>query len=139
MSAALNKSQLIGYLGADPDVKHLREGGRVANLSVATSDSWTDKESGEKVEKTEWHRVVIYNEALIDKVVEPFLHKGSRIYIEGKLETHKWQDRDGNDRYSTEIVLRPFRGDLSLLDAPKSSPTQPEPRQRRSNSGPEAA
>lgn len=95
MSASLNKSQLIGYLGADPDIKNLREGGRVANLSVATSDSWTDKDSGERVEKTEWHRVVIYNEALIDKVVEPFLHKGSRIYVEGKLETHKWQDRDG--------------------------------------------
>jgi single-strand DNA-binding protein len=118
---SLNRVQIIGNLGADPEIRTLPGGAIVANLSVATSDSWTNKETGEKQEKTQWHRVVIFNEPLITNVVEKFMHKGSRVFLEGQLETRKWQDREGTDRYSTEIVLRPFRGELTLLDAPKTS------------------
>ena len=122
---SLNRVQIIGNLGADPEIRTLPGGAIVANLSVATSDSWTNKETGEKQEKTQWHRVVIFNEPLVTNVVEKFMHKGSRVFLEGQLETRKWQDREGTDRYSTEIVLRPFRGELTLLDAPKN--TEPSP------------
>jgi len=122
---SLNRVQIIGNLGADPEIRTLPGGTLVANLSVATADSWTNKETGEKQEKTQWHRVVIFNEPLITNVVEKFMHKGSRVFLEGQLETRKWQDREGTDRYSTEILLRPFRGELTLLDAPKTSESSP--------------
>ncbi len=105
---------LIGNLGADPEVRTFQNGGKVCNLRIATSEAWRDKESGEKRERTEWHTVAIFNENLVS-VAEKYLRKGSKVYIEGQLETRKWQDQSGNDRYSTEVVLRPFRSELVLL------------------------
>ena len=102
--ASLNKVSLIGNLGADPEVKSFNNGGRIANLRIATSESWKDKQTGERKEETEWHSVSVQNDGLVG-VVERFLRKGSKIYVEGKLQTRKWQDRDGNDRYSTEVVV----------------------------------
>jgi single-strand DNA-binding protein len=115
MSGSLNKVQIIGRLGADPESRSFPNGGKVVNLRVATSERWTDKTSGERKEKTEWHSVSITNEGLA-KVAEQYLRKGSMVYIEGQLETRKWQDQSGADRYSTEIAVRPFRGELTLLD-----------------------
>jgi len=114
VSRSLNKVQLIGNLGADPEVRSTNNGSRVATLSVATSRQWTGK-SGDKQEKTEWHRVEIYSDPLIG-VAERFLRKGSKIYVEGQLETRKWQDQSGQDRYTTEVALRPFRSELTMLD-----------------------
>lgn len=125
MAASVNRATILGHLGADPEIRNLPEGGRVANLSVATSESWTDKESQEKKERTEWHRVSIFSEPLI-ALAEKALHKGSRVYLEGALQTRKWQDKDGIDRYTTEIILRPFNGSLTLLDAPKPGPDRPK-------------
>lgn len=113
---ALNKAMLIGHLGQNPEVRTLQDGRKVVNLSIATSESWRDKRSGERVTKTEWHRVVIWNEHL-GKVAEEYLKKGSRCYIEGQIETRKYQDKDGHDRYTTEIVLRAFGGELKLLSS----------------------
>lgn len=110
----VNKVILVGNLGADPEVRRMTSGDAVVNLRVATSETWRDKHSGEKREKTEWHQVVIFNEHLV-KVAENYLSKGSKVYLEGSLQTRKWQDRDGNDRYSTEVVLQKFRGELQLL------------------------
>ena len=118
MAASLNKATLIGYLGKDPEVRAFQSGGRVANLTIATSESWKDKASGERKERTEWHRVTIHADGLIG-VVEKYLKKGSKVYIEGKLETRKWTDREGHDSYTTEIVLRPYAGQLLMLDARK--------------------
>tara|TARA_B100000029_G_scaffold348358_1_gene340735 strand:+ start:198 stop:668 length:471 start_codon:yes stop_codon:yes gene_type:complete len=115
MAGSVNKVILIGNLGRDPEIKTFQSGGRVANLSLATSESWKDRDSGEKREKTEWHRVAIFNEKLID-IVEKFVKKGSKLYLEGQLETRKWQDQNGQDKYTTEIVLRNFRGEVTLLD-----------------------
>ena len=115
MAGSVNKVILIGNLGIDPEIKTFQNGGRVATLSLATSESWKDRDSGEKREKTEWHRVVIFNERIID-IVEKFVKKGSKLYLEGKLETRKWQDQNGQDKYTTEIVLKNFRGELTLLD-----------------------
>jgi single-strand DNA-binding protein len=115
MSGSVNKSTLIGHLGKDPEIRSFQDGGRVAHFSVATSESWKDKESGERKERTEWHRVSIMSEGLVG-VAEKYLKKGSKVYVEGKLETRKWTDRDGIERYSTEIVLRPYSGELILLD-----------------------
>ena len=115
MAGSLNKVQLIGRLGADPDIKQMINGKSVARLSVATSQSWKDKSSGERKEKTEWHRVVIFNEGLVN-VVQQYLKKGANVYIEGQLQTRKWQDASGADKYSTEIVLKQYRGELVLLD-----------------------
>jgi single-strand DNA-binding protein len=114
--ASLNKVQLIGNLGADPEARSLTNGGEVVNLRIATSESWKDKSSGERKEKSEWHNVVIFNEN-IGNVAKQYLRKGSKVYVEGSLQTRKWQDQSGNDRYTTEIVLQRFRGELVLLDA----------------------
>jgi single-strand DNA-binding protein len=116
VAGSVNKVILIGNLGRDPEVRSFQNGGRVCNLSVATSDNWKDKQSGERKERTEWHRVVIFNENLV-QVAERFLKKGSKVYLEGQIETRKWADPSGAERYSTEIVLRPFRGELTLLDS----------------------
>lgn len=120
MSGSVNKVILIGNVGRDPEVRTTQGGGKIVNLSVATSESWKDKDTGERKEKTEWHRVVIFNENLA-KVAEQYVRKGSKVYIEGQLQTRKWQDKDGQDRYSTEIVLNKFRGELTLLDGKRES------------------
>jgi single-strand DNA-binding protein len=113
--AGVNKVILVGNLGADPEVRQLPSGDPVVNLRVATSESWRDKNSGERKEKTEWHRVVIFNEN-IAKVAEKYLHKGSKVYLEGQLQTRKWTNKDGQDQYSTEVVLQRFRSEMVLLD-----------------------
>ena len=112
--AGVNKAIIIGNLGRDPEVRTFSNGSKVVNLNIATSETWKDKASGEKKERTEWHTVAIFNEPL-GKIAEQYLRKGSTVYIEGKLETRKWQDQSGADRYTTEIVLRPFNGELTLL------------------------
>jgi single-strand DNA-binding protein len=115
MAGSVNKVILIGNLGADPEIRRTQDGRPIANLRVATSDSWKDKTTGERREKTEWHRVVIFNENLC-RIAEQYLKKGSKVFIEGALQTRKWQDQSGQDRYSTEVVLQGFRGELTLLD-----------------------
>ena len=115
MSGSVNKVILIGNLGRDPEVRRTNAGDAVVNFSIATTESWRDKASGERKERTEWHNIVIFNEQL-GKVAEQYLKKGSKVYIEGQLETRKWQDQSGAEKYTTEIVLRPFRGELTLLD-----------------------
>lgn len=117
MAGSLNKVMLIGNLGADPEIKSFQNGSRIANLRIATSESWKDKQTGERKERTEWHSVVISGDGLVG-VVERFLRKGSKVYIEGQLQTRKWQDQQGNDRYSTEVVLRGMNGMLTMLDGP---------------------
>ncbi len=114
MAGSVNKVILIGNLGRDPEVRSFQNGGKVVNLRIATSETWRDRNSGERKERTEWHTVAIYNENLA-KIAEQYLRKGSTVYIEGALETRKWQDQSGADRYSTEVVLRQFRGELTLL------------------------
>jgi single-strand DNA-binding protein len=114
MAGSVNKVILIGRLGADPEVRSFQNGGKVVNLRIATSESWRDRNSGERKEKTEWHSVAIFSEPL-GKIAEQYLKKGSSVYIEGALETRKWQDQSGQDRYSTEVVLRPYSGNLTLL------------------------
>jgi len=115
MAGSVNKVILVGNLGADPEIRSLNSGDRVANLRVATSETWRDRNSGERKEKTEWHRVVIFNDNLV-KVAESYLRKGSKVYIEGSLQTRKWQDQSGQEKYSTEVVLQKFRGELTMLD-----------------------
>src|SRR6478752_6953065 len=115
MAGSVNKVILVGNLGADPEVRRTQDGRPIVNLSLATSESWRDKNSGERREKTEWHRVVIFNEKL-GEVAEKFLKKGSKIYVEGALQTRKWTDQGGQERYSTEVVLQRFRGELTMLD-----------------------
>jgi single-strand DNA-binding protein len=115
VAGSVNKVILIGNLGRDPEIRAMQSGGRVCNLAIATSETWRDKASGERKEKTEWHRVVLFNDALIG-VAERYLKKGSKVYIEGQLETRKWADQGGQERYTTEIVLRPYRGELTMLD-----------------------
>ena len=114
MAGSVNKVILVGNLGKDPDVRHTQDGKAIVNLSIATTDSWRDKGSGERKEKTEWHRVVIFNEN-IAKVAEQYLKKGSQVYIEGQLQTRKWTDKDGVEKYSTEVVLQNFGGTLTML------------------------
>lgn len=117
MAGSLNKVMIIGNLGADPEVRMMPSSGdEVCNLSIATSESWSDKSSGERKERTQWHKIVIFNPNLV-KVAKNYLKKGSKVFIEGQLETRKWQDKDGRDQYSTEIVLRPYRGELTMLDS----------------------
>ena len=114
MAGSVNKVILVGRLGRDPEVRTMQSGGKLVNLSLATEESWRDKNTGERQKKTEWHRVVIFNEKLAE-IAEKYLAKGALIYIEGALQTRKWQDTDGNDKYSTEVVLARFRGELNML------------------------
>jgi len=117
MSGSVNKVVLIGNLGGDPEVRRTQDGRPIVNISLATSESWRDKNTGERKEKTEWHRIVIFNEGLC-KVAEQYLQKGAKVYIEGSLQTRKWQDKDGNDKYSTEVVLNGYNSTLTMLDKP---------------------
>lgn len=132
MAGSVNKVILVGNLGADPEVKSFQNGGRVANLRIATSENWKDKNTGERQERTEWHTVAIFSEGLVG-VVERFLKKGSKIYVEGQLRTRKWQDQSGNDRYSTEVVLQGPGAVLTMLDGAKSDGGQ---RQGNTGGGP---
>ncbi|MCX7888258.1 MAG: single-stranded DNA-binding protein [Rhodobacteraceae bacterium] len=115
MAGSVNKVILIGNLGRDPEVRSFQNGGKVCNLRIATSESWRDKQTGERKDRTEWHSVAIFNENLV-RIAEQYLRKGSKVYVEGALETRKWTDQSGQERYTTEVVLRPFRGELTLLD-----------------------
>ncbi|MEM1389076.1 MAG: single-stranded DNA-binding protein [Pseudomonadota bacterium] len=116
MAGSVNKVILVGNLGRDPEVRTFQNGGKVCNLRIATSENWKDRNTGERREKTEWHSVAIFSEPLA-RVAEQYLRKGSKIYVEGQLETRKWQDQSGQDRYSTEVVLRPYRSELTILDS----------------------
>jgi single-strand DNA-binding protein len=115
MAGSVNKVILIGNLGADPEIRTFQNGGKIANLRIATSETWKDRNTGERKERTEWHSVVIHSEPLV-RVAEQYLKKGSKIYVEGQLETRKWQDQSGADRYSTEVALRPYRSELTMLE-----------------------
>ncbi len=119
MAGSINKVILVGNLGQDPEVRQFNNGGSVCSFSVATGESWKDKNTGEKREKTEWHRVSIFNEGLV-RVASQYLKKGSKVYLEGQLETRKWQDKDGNDRYTTEVVLKGYSSNLTMLDGRNS-------------------
>ena len=116
MAGSVNKVILVGNLGRDPETRQTQDGKPIINLSVATSETWRDRSTGERRERTEWHRIVIFNERLAE-VAQKYLHKGSKIYLEGQLQTRKWQDQSGQDRYSTEVVLNQFRGELTMLDS----------------------
>ena len=116
MAGSVNKVILVGNLGKDPEVRSMQSGDRVASFPVATSERWKDKASGERKEKTEWHKVAIFDERLVD-IAEKYLRKGSKVYLEGQLQTRKWTDQSGQERYTTEVVLQRFRGDLTLLDS----------------------
>jgi len=116
MAGSVNKVTILGNLGADPETRNFPNGGKICNLRIATSETWKDKTTGEKRERTEWHSVAITSEPLV-RIAEQYLRKGSKVYIEGQLETRKWQDQSGQDRYSTEVVLRPYKGELTLLDS----------------------
>lgn len=120
MSSSINKVTLIGNLGANPDIRTLSSGDRVANMSLATSEQWVDKNTGENREKTEWHRVVVYGNGLVS-VIEKYLKKGSKIYVEGKLETRNYTDKNGVDRYTSEVVIKPYAGELSMLSGIKAA------------------
>lgn len=115
MAGSVNKVIILGNLGRDPEVRTFQNGGKVCNLRIATSETWKDKSTGERKERTEWHSVAIMNDPIV-RIAEQYLRKGSKVYIEGQLETRKWQDQSGQDRYTTEIVLRPYSGELTLLD-----------------------
>src|SRR5918911_443471 len=115
MAGSVNKGILIGNLGRDPEIRTTQDGTKIANFTVATSERWRDRGSGEMQERTEWHRIVIFNERLVD-VAERFLRKGAKVYIEGALQTRKWTDKDGQEKYTTEVVLQKFRGELTMLD-----------------------
>ncbi len=117
MAGSVNKAILIGNVGKDPEIRRTQDGKAIANLSIATSESWKDKNSGERKEKTEWHRVVIFNEALC-KIAEQYVKKGQKLYIEGQIQTRKWTDKDGAEKYSTEVVVQGFNGVLTMLDKP---------------------
>ncbi len=119
MAGSVNKVILVGNLGRDPEIRSTQDGMRIANLNLATSESWRDRASGERRERTEWHRVVIFNERLVE-IAEKFLRKGSKVYVEGALQTRKWTDQQGQDRYSTEVVLQRFRGELTMLDGART-------------------
>ena len=116
MANSLNKVTLIGNIGRDPEVRSFQNGSKVCNLSLATSERWKDKETNEPKEKTEWHRIVIFNDKLVE-IIEKYIHKGSKVYVEGQLETRKWTDSSGTEKYSTEFVLRPYRGEIIFLDS----------------------
>lgn len=116
MAGSVNKVILLGNVGSDPEIRSFNNGGKVANFSLATSESWRDKQSGERREKTEWHRVAVFNDGLVG-VIERYVKKGSKLYIEGALQTRKWTDRDGNEKYTTEVVLQGYGGNLTMLDS----------------------
>ena len=116
MANSLNKVTLIGNIGRDPEVRSFQNGSKVCNLSLDTSERWIDKETNEPKEKTEWHRIVIFNDKLVE-IIEKYIHKGSKVYVEGQLETRKWTDSSGTEKYSTEVVLRPYRGEIIFLDS----------------------
>ncbi len=116
MAGSVNKVILIGNLGKDPEIRTFQNGGKVCNFSIATSENWKDRNTGEKQERTQWHNIAIFSEP-ISNVAEQYLKKGSKVFIEGQLETRKWQDQSGNDRYSTEVVIRPYGGNLTMLDS----------------------
>ncbi len=116
MAGSVNKVILVGNVGRDPEIRSFQSGGRVASFSVATSENWKDKSTGEKKERTEWHRISVLNDKLVE-IVERYVKKGSKLYLEGQLETRKWTDKDGQEKYTTEVVLRPFRGELTMLDS----------------------
>jgi single-strand DNA-binding protein len=120
MAGSLNKVMLIGNLGADPEIRSFNNGGKVANLRIATSETWKDRQTGERKEKTEWHTVAIFSEGLVS-VVERYLKKGSKVFVEGKLQTRKWQDQNGQDRYSTEIVIQGLGGSMLMLDGARGA------------------
>ena len=126
MAGRVNKVIIMGNLGKDPEIRNFPNGGRVCNFSVATSETWRDKNSGEKQERTQWHNISILSEPLVN-IAERFLKKGSKVYLEGQLETRKWQDNSGSDRYSTEIVLRPYKGEITLIDNKADSNMTNEP------------
>ncbi len=126
MAGSVNKVIIMGNLGKDPEIRNFPNGGRVCNFSVATSETWRDKNSGEKQERTQWHNISILSEPLVN-IAERFLKKGSKVYLEGQLETRKWQDNSGSDRYSTEIVLRPYKGEITLIDNRADSNMTNEP------------
>jgi single-strand DNA-binding protein len=130
MAGSVNKVILVGNVGADPEIRRTQSGSAIANLRIATSESWRDKNTGEKRERTEWHSVVVFTEGLV-KVVEQYVKKGSKLYIEGQLQTRKWQDQSGNDRYSTEVVLQGFNAVLTMLDG-FSKDENPQPKQSMS-------
>jgi single-strand DNA-binding protein len=136
MSGSVNKVILVGNLGKDPEIRRTQDGKPIANLTIATSESWRDKSSGERKEKTEWHRVVIFTEGLC-KIAEQYLKKGSKVYLEGQIQTRKWQDKDGQDKYSTEIVLQGFNSQLVMLDSRSGGEQseQPAPRERKPAGG----
>ena len=138
MAGSVNKVILVGNLGADPEVKRLTSGDMIVNLSVATTESWRDKQTGERKDKTEWHRVVIFNEQLA-KVAEQYLKKGASVYLEGAIQTRKWQDQSGQDKYSTEVVLQKYRGELTMLGSKSSGGDSggydSEPRQMGNSGG----
>lgn len=129
MSGSVNKVILLGNVGADPEIRRTQDGRPIANLRIATSESWKDRNSGERREKTEWHAVVVFSEPLC-KVIEQYVKKGAKLYIEGALQTRKWQDQTGNDRYSTEVVLQGFNSTLTMIDGGKG---EDEPRGRSEN------
>lgn len=129
--SGVNKVIIVGNLGKDPEIRRTQDGRPIANLTVATSESWRDKTSGEKKEKTEWHRVVIFSEPLC-KVAESYLKKGSKVYLEGSLQTRKWQDKDGQDKYSTEVVLQGFNSVMVMLDGKGSAPAEDDEQPRQS-------
>lgn len=132
--ASVNKVILIGHLGKDPEVRNFQNGSRVCSFSVATGERWKDKTSGDYKERTEWHRISIFNDRLVD-VAEKYLRKGSKVYLEGQLETRKWTDKDGVEKYATEVVLRQFRGEIVLLDKAQAD-ERPEPAAALSGKGP---
>lgn len=130
MSGSVNKVILVGNLGNEPEVRYMQSGDKVVNLSIATSERWSDKQSGERKEKTEWHRVVVFDQNIAD-VAEKYLKKGSKVYIEGQLQTRKWTDQAGSDKYSTEVVLQRFRGNLTMLEPAGDSASRGGERQPR--------
>jgi single-strand DNA-binding protein len=140
MAGSVNKVILVGNVGKDPEVRHTQDGRAIVNLSIATSENWKDKNSGERKEKTEWHRVVIFNEGLA-KIAEAYVKKGSKVYLEGQLQTRKWTDKDGVEKYSTEVVLQNYKGELTLLDSKSDSgePTQETSRPAPARKAPAAA
>jgi len=131
MAGSVNKVILIGNLGNDPDIRSMQDGRKVANLSIATSESWRDKNSGDRREKTEWHRVIVFSEGLI-RVIEQYLRKGSKVYVEGALQTRKWTDQSGQDKYATEVVLQNYNGTLTMLDGASGKQDQ----QQQTNQAP---